>query len=149
MQESYHSVVNPLPRLIAMIGKAMFKSLTARMHQAGHHLNMEHWIVLVHLWQEDGQNQAKLGEIAGRHKTAVTRAIDNLEELNLVLRVPDQQDKRNKRIYLTKAGKELEHELMPIAIDTQTEAFMGIPKKDLEGCQEVLQLILENLKPYL
>ena len=135
--------------LIGMIGKAMAKSLTERMRNAGYEMNMEHWIVLVHLWQEDGQNQAKLGQIAGRHKTAVTRAIDNLEELNYVLRVPDQNDRRNKLIYLTKAGKELEATLMPMAQETHREALADIPEEELAQCQGILRRILTNVKQHL
>lgn len=132
-----------------MIGKAMAKSLTERMHQAGYELNMEHWIVLVHLWEEDGQNQSRLGETAGRHKTAVTRAIDNLEDMNLVVRVPHQQDRRNKLIYLTKSGKELKRQLLPLAMATHEEAMKGISHDELRACQITLSKILENVRSYL
>lgn len=136
-------------RLIGMIGKAMSRSLTERIREAGFDLNMEDWIVLAHLWEQDGQNQARLGEIAGRHKTAVTRGIDHLEELNYVLRVPDQNDRRNKLIYLTNAGKELEDILKPIAEQTHQEALSGIPKADLDRLQSTLRRVLVNVRHHI
>lgn len=132
--------------LVGRTAKTLARTLTDRLRDAGHDLTMEHWIVLVHLWDEDGQNQAKLGEMAGRHKTAMTRAITNLEEHNFVLRVPDQNDRRNKLIYLTKSGKYLRDELMPIASDVMAEALQDIPSDALEQCHQVLRRVLANLK---
>lgn len=136
-------------KLIGMIGKAMSRSLTDRIREAGFDLNMEDWIVLAHLWQKDGQNQASLGEIAGRHKTAVTRGIDHLEELNYVLRVPDQTDRRNKLIYLTNAGKALEESLRPIAEEMHKEALKGIPQSDLDRLHSTLRRVLVNVRHHI
>lgn len=136
-------------RLMGMIGRAMAKALTDSIRESGYNLNMEEWIVLVHLWEQDGQNQARLGEFAGRHKTAVTRAIDNLEELNYVLRVPDQTDRRNKLIYLTNAGKDLEEALRPLAEQIHQEALMGIPDQEIMSFQKTLRKILVNTRHHI
>ncbi len=150
MENNPHSQSAPfLGRLIGMIGRAMSRSFTERMRAGGHEMSMEEWIVMVHLWEIDGQNQARLGEYAGQHKTAMTRAIDRLEELNYVLRVPDQTDRRNKLIYLTNAGKELRDELLPIADDVQEEALSSISPADIQKCRKVLQKILVNIRHYL
>ena len=138
-----------LGRMIGMIGRAMSKSLTERIRQEGYDLTMEEWVVLVHLWHQDGQNQAQLGAVAGRHKTAVTRAIDHLEELNFVVRVPDQNDRRNKLIYLTRAGKEMKTTLMPLAVQTEREALSGILPADLMRCRGVLEKILSNIRHHI
>ena len=82
--------------------------------------------VLVHLWIEDGQNQKTLCEIAGRHKTTITRTIDSLEEMNYVVRIPDQADKRHKLIYLTHKGKAEKEALIAQMLKTIAEATEGI-----------------------
>ncbi len=136
-------------RLMGMIGRAMSKALTDSIREAGYDLNMEEWIVLVHLWEQDGQNQAKLGEFAGRHKTAVTRAIDHLEELNYVLRVPDQNDRRNKLIYLTNVGKEMENVLRPLSEKIHHEALNGISDQEIMTLQRTLRKILVNTRHHI
>lgn len=134
---------------MGMIGRAMSKALTDSIREAGYDLNMEDWIVLVHLWEQDGQNQARLGQFAGRHKTAVTRAIDHLEELNYVLRVPDQTDRRNKLIYLTNAGKELEEALCPLAEQIHQEALAGISEQEIAMLHKTLRKILVNTRHHI
>lgn len=147
MRSPDSTLAKPLfARLMGMVGRAMSKALTDNIREAGYDLNMEEWIVLVHLWEQDGQNQAKLGKFSGRHKTAVTRAIDHLEELNYVLRVPDQNDRRNKLIYLTKAGKELEEILKPKAEKIHKEALNGISSQEISTFQQTLHKILVNTR---
>ncbi|MEM9984772.1 MAG: MarR family transcriptional regulator [Bacteroidota bacterium] len=137
---------NSMGRLMGQIGKAMTKSINARFKELGIPINLDQWIVLVHLWQEDGQNQAQLGETAGHNKTTVTRAIDTLEKRNLVLRIPDKQDRRNKLIYLTNQGKDMQDKLTPIALEIHTQAVKGISDSDLETCKSVLRRMYQNLK---
>lgn len=138
-----------LGSLIGQAGKAMSKAIQAKFREAGIDINLDQWIVLMHLWEEDGQNQAKLGETAGHHKTTVTRAIDSLEQMNMVLRVPDKNDRRNKLIYLTHQGKEIRAQLMSPANKVQKEAVEGIPPSDLSICKVVLNQIFQNLKHYI
>lgn len=132
----------------AVIGKAaksMAKTLARKMKEAGHDLNIDHFVVLVHLWHEDGQVQQKLGESAGKDKTSVTRAIDTLEKKNFVLRVVDQTDRRNKRVYLTHSGRELKSLLQCPMRETVDKATEGITDEDLKICSEVLRKIIYNL----
>lgn len=135
--------------LMGQAGKAMSRALIERFRQTGIDISLDQWIVLMHLWQEDGQNQARLGETAGHSKTTVTRAIDSMEKKSLVLRIPDQNDRRNKLIYLTHQGKDMQRSLMPSALRVQREAEAGISPEDLEVCKGVLRKIFQNLKHYI
>ncbi len=137
---------NSMGRLMGQVGKAMAKSINERFKSRGIPINLDQWIVLLHLWQEDGQNQAQLGEEAGHNKTTVTRAIDSLEKRNLVLRITDKQDRRNKLIYLTNQGKNMQDQLIPIALDIHQQAVQGISDTDLETCKNVLRKMYQNLK---
>lgn len=132
--------------LIGKTADRMASRLTSKFRQAGYNISIAHWIVLSHLWQEDGRNQQELGGMTDRHKTAITRAVNWLEERSFVVRVPDNQDRRNKLIYLTHKGKKLKEELFPFAIETIEEAVAGIPKEKLEACKSVLHKIFKNLE---
>lgn len=132
----------------AAIGKAhkmMFRSINRRFKEAGLDIHAEHFIVLIHLWEQDGQNQQWLGEEAGRDKTSVTRAINGLEKRNMVLRVPDKQDKRHNLIYLTQLGKDLKQTIMPIMEELRNMAEVDIDEKELQICMKVLSKVYDNM----
>lgn len=134
-----------------LVGKTagiMAHAMTERFRQAGYDISIEHWIVLVHLWRSDGRNQQELAGMAGRHKTAITRAINWLEERDFVVRIPDKADRRNNLIYLTFTGKKLKDVLYPCAFATIEEATRGVSSEDLEHCKSVLRMIQENLLKY-
>ena len=132
---------------MARAGKAMHAALNHRFKTSGIDLSLDQWVVLLHLWVEDGQNQAALGETAGRNKTTVTRAIDGLERKNLVVRVLDKDDRRNKLIYLTQGGREMQGHTLPHAQAVEKQALAGIPLEKIIVFQEVLMSIAQNLEP--
>ena len=123
----------------------MFKSINRRFKEAGLDLHAEHFIVLIHLWEQDGQNQQWLGEEAGKDKTSVTRAINGLEKRNMVLRVPDKQDKRHNLIYLTPLGKDLKSTIMPIMEGLIQQALSDVDQAELQTCMKVLGKVYANL----
>ncbi len=131
--------------LVGRAAKVIGKALNHHLAETDLDISLEHFIVLCHLYEEDGQTQQQLGNIAGKDKTSVTRAINGLESKNLVLRVPDQLDKRIKRIYLTNKGKDIREQLKGPAQKTIHLATRNIPKEDLDICGKVLEQIYDNL----
>src|SRR3982074_2841293 len=73
-------------------------------------ITIEQWSVLYHLWKEDGLSQQQLCEATFRDKPSITRLVDNLEKLNLVKRVPSDNDRRINLIYLTGGAQKLKEE---------------------------------------
>jgi len=146
-QQESHFTPHMIGGFMARAGKAMHAALQHRFKQAGIDLSLDQWVVLMHLWVEDGQNQAALGETAGRNKTTVTRAIDGLERKNFVVRVLDKDDRRNKLIYLTQGGKEMEQRTLPHAQAVEKQALAGISEEKIALYKEVLMEITKNLQP--
>ena len=108
-------------------------------------LQPTHMGVLVDLWMQDGVRQQDLAVSTIKDKGTITRTLNFLEQENLVVRVPDRTDKRNKRIYLTHMGKELKHQLLPYARDAIGGATAGICEHDLRICKDVLAKVYKNL----
>lgn len=148
MQESYQPE-RSLGSIMGRVGRAMERAMSDRFRNAGLSLGLEHFIVLIHLGVEDGQSQQQLGEEAGRHKTSVTRAIDWLEKQNMVVRVPDQKDRRHKRVYLTNLGREMIETLKIHGQEQMQEAKKGIDPAEMEVCKKVLLQVYDNLKHYI
>lgn len=145
MADHSFDIENSLGSLIGRTAKLMGRLLEANFRKAGHNLSLEHWLVLVHLWQQDGRSQSELGWECGRTKTTITRAVDALEQQNYVLRVTDRTDRRNKLIYLTHQGKQLQDELLPVAQESLVEATRGIPPDEVERGKCMLRKLFNNL----
>ena len=71
--------------------------------------------------------------------------VDGLEKRNLVFRMKDKKDRRQKQVYLTPKGKAMEQNLMPLGLSNIKHAQAGISSKELEVCKEVLLKIFKNL----
>jgi DNA-binding MarR family transcriptional regulator len=72
--------------------------------------------------------------------------VDNLEKLQLVKRVPSDNDRRINLIYLTRQAQKLQEETMELAEATLNEALEGVPLDRIEICKEVLQVVYDNLR---
>jgi DNA-binding MarR family transcriptional regulator len=125
---------------------AIARRLQKKLNQAGLNMTIEQWSVLYHLWKEDGKSQQELCHATFRDKPSITRLVDNLEKLNLVKRVPAENDRRINLIYLTKQALKLQEQTMELAEETLNEALTGVATEQVNLCKEVLQRVYDNLK---
>ncbi len=132
-------------RLIGMAGRSVRSSLDQNLTKAGHDISAVHMLLLGYLCENEGVNQQTLTEYMFRDKTATTRWIDFLETKDLVVRVPDKTDRRQKMIYLTKKGRGMVGELIQIVRKTENDALQGIEPQKVATCKEVLKQVRGNL----
>jgi len=114
----------------------------------GHGLELtpEQWIVLVQLWQKDGQSQSALSELTLRDRPTMSRILDTMEKSGLVERVVDAQDARTRLVRLTRRGRTLEEKLVPIARQLVARLEQGVSESDLETTHRTLSRMLGNLR---
>jgi len=112
----------------------------------GLELTPEQWIVLVQLWQKDGQSQSALSELTLRDKPTMSRILDTMEKGGLVERVVDEHDARSRRVVLTARGRGLQSELVPLARKLVARLEAGISERDLETTHRTLSRMLANLR---
>ena len=125
----------------------MTERFVQNVFNSGLDISMDQWMILGPIWQLESPSQKELGEICFRDKPSITRIIDSLEKKSLVVRVPDQIDHRIKRVVLTKAGKQLFYDVLPIMEKTREEARGNIPEEEIQIFKNVLSKIIKNLKP--
>ena len=134
---------------LGMLIRSAHNSMTERFVQnvfnSGLDISMDQWMVLGPIWQLESPSQKDLGEICLRDKPTITRIIDSLEDKSLVVRVSDQIDHRIKRVVLTKAGKQLFYDVLPIMEKTREEVRGEIPDEEIEIFKNVLSKIIKNL----
>jgi DNA-binding MarR family transcriptional regulator len=109
----------------------------------------EQFDILLHLWDTDGQHQQKLAEVLYRDKTTMTRAINSLEALNLVKRISNKNDKRQRLVYLSKPGKKIAKELTSLAQVILLKTQKGIDPAELTISKNVLRKFIETLSKEL
>ena len=72
------------------------------------------------------------------HKTRVSRAIAELEARDLIERASNEQDRREREVRLTKAGRRVYAELVPLALERQRSLLACLAPGQLPGFLEGL-----------
>ena len=134
-----------LGMLIRTAHNSMTERFVRNVMNSGLNISMDRWMILGPLWQLQSPSQKELGEICLKNKPSISRIIDSLEKKSLVVRVSDQIDHRIKRVVLTKAGKQLFYDVLPIMEKTREEVRGKIPEEEIEVFKNVLSKIIENL----
>jgi len=134
-----------LATLLNKTTRALSTRLQALFTASGLDVTSEQWMILLLLWQEDGQSPYQLAEIIGKDRAAITRLIDGLERRGLAVRMNDKTDGRQKRVYLSSQGRAMEKKLVPLGLSNIKHAQSGISSKDLVKCKEVLRKVFKNL----
>src|SRR5690606_26631425 len=109
-------------------------------------ITAEQWSVLFQLWEKEGLSQQEIANKTFKDKPSITRLLNNMEKLNLVVRVPHQSDKRTNLIYLTQKGKDLKKRSIKQADITLQEALKDVSEENVQICYATLQKVFENLK---
>lgn len=112
---------------------------------APYEVNPEQWAILVRLWERDDRSPAELADVTFRDRASVTRMIDGLVRAGYVLRAEDPDDGRRQRIVLTRAGRELEKELVPRVRAFVAQLLRGISASDLQTTLATLRRLYQNL----
>ena len=145
MKKTTYNIEESLGYIVGRAGRALANRLNQNFEKAGYNVTCEQWAVLMNLWQKNGQSQKDLSGQTCKDKTSITRLIDGMEKRNLVVRIPDKKDARQKFIYLTNKGEELQQELLQLVKKTLTEAQEGIKDSELKICKDVLRRVGRNL----
>jgi DNA-binding MarR family transcriptional regulator len=144
MSQAVKFPVNSLVFLTNRVGRLLANEIRKRTALDELGLSAQHMGILVDLWVKEGVRQQDLAVSNIKDKGTIARALQSLEAANIVVRIPDQEDKRNKLIYLTHRGRSLREELLPEAQQTVQEATEGIPEEDLAICKRVLSQIYQK-----
>lgn len=105
--------------------------------------------ILADLWNKDGVKQQDLAISIVKDKATIARALELMEKQNIIVRIVDEKDKRNKKIFLTHKGMHLQHKLMNMDKTINSEATKSLTKEEIETSKKVLKKMYQNLKETL
>ena len=128
------------------VSAAINRKLVLNFKQNSIDLTPEQWTVLIYLWKKDGVTQQELCNATYKDKPSMTRLIDNMERMNLVVRISSKEDRRINLIHLTQHGRRMGEKSRYITNKTLKEALRGLTVEELRISQDVLRKVFENTK---
>lgn len=146
-QFTEHGVVvdNAIGFWIHRVYQATRNEMFRRFREHGEEVTPEQWAVLIRLWERDGRTQSDLSDATFRDRPTMSRIVDGMEERGFVQRRIDKDDGRIRLIHLTKKGRELERELVPVVRALVGEMVEGIDDRALVTTRTTLRKMFENL----
>lgn len=106
-------------------------------------LTYPQYLVMLALWEEDGQAVKAIGERLGLDSGTLSPLLKRLEQAGLLERLRDKQDERQVRIVLTEKGKALSREAAGVM--QSIGAATGCSLEEMEGLRDGLQEIKDRL----
>ncbi|MDD2492048.1 MAG: MarR family transcriptional regulator, partial [Bacteroidales bacterium] len=123
--------------LTGQLSTSLNRHLNRKFRAAELELTTDQWLVLMCLWNRDGQTQQSLSDQTSKDKTSITRLLDTLSKHSLIERHSDPTDRRINKIHPTNKGREMEDLAMQIVKESFEKAVSGISSKELLSAKEV------------
>ncbi|HEX6551487.1 MAG TPA: MarR family transcriptional regulator [Ktedonobacteraceae bacterium] len=129
--------------VLTSVSRAVKAHLESRLLAHGVYAGQQ--FILESLWREDGLTPGELAQRIGVETPTVTRATQRMEAAGLVRRVPDQEDARLVRVYLTERGREVQG-LLPTLLRAATdEVLAGLTQEERVELVRLLKHVQQNL----
>lgn len=102
--------------------------------------------VLKSLYHNNGVNQQELANLTYKDKSSLSYLLNNLEKRNLISRTEDKNDKRNKIISLTSAGRELHTVIVSSVEEIYSKIEENFNKEHVEVCINYMEELNDVIK---
>ena len=132
-----------IAHVIKDVTHIMVRSLQKKLND--YDVPFSHWAILRILWKQDGMSQRELSTKAGVMEPTTANIVQQMEVKGHITRRYLGSNKRKRHVFLTKQGKHLEHQLVPLAEDVNKIATRGISKKELKLFRSTMIKMIKNL----
>ena len=129
----------PLPPLLMAAKGALIAELVVRLDEAGHGAIREGHGCVFGFVESEGSRLTYLAERAGLTKQAVGEAVDDLQRLGYVERIPDPTDGRAKLVRLTEKGEEVRQLGRETFADIEARWAKQVGEERWENLRETLE----------
>lgn len=107
-------------------------------------LTYPQYLVLLVLWEQDGQTVSQIGEKLNLDSGTLTPLLKRMEQKLLIVRTRSSEDERSVNITLTPQGKELRDQAA--ALPKQLVETMKVSVEELMQLKRIIDHILSNLE---
>jgi DNA-binding MarR family transcriptional regulator len=136
-QQSLGYQVNHLARLLA-------QALAARIAPYG--VVPGQFAQLLALFEQDGLTQRELCDRVQIEQATMAKTLQRMQRDGLVSVVPDPEDRRRIRVYVTDRAREIEADLVAAARSVNASATDGLTEADAVGYLDLTARLIHNLE---
>ena len=120
MPQSKLTLSEFLPYQLSITSNAV-SDLIARSYRGRFGLKIPEWRVMAVLGERPSATQRELVTLTQMDKVTVNRASKELVDRGLIARAPNESDGRSHHLALTDVGRELYHQIVPLALSVEAE----------------------------
>jgi DNA-binding MarR family transcriptional regulator len=121
------------------------KMIQVKLKEAGISISFEVLEIMKTLRHQDGLNQQDLADVLFKDKSSMTYLIDNMVKAGLAMRKEDEDDRRNKLIFLTDEAHQLIEQITPMARHCYLAMASGITDQDIKAGIQMLAKMNNSL----
>ncbi len=130
---------------VTHLSRAWRAALDRRLADLG--LSQARWLVLLHVARaKELPTQGELAASVGVENPTLARLLDALAAQHLIERQIDPEDRRVKKIALTRTALALIEKIEAIATQLRHEIFADISEQEIQQCQAIHARMLANLE---
>jgi MarR family transcriptional regulator, organic hydroperoxide resistance regulator len=128
---------------LAQACRAHRSAVDSELRAIGLHVGQE--MILVRLWENEGQTQSELAEQLAVEPPTITRMIQRMEHDSLLVRHPDAEDARVQRVCLTAKGRALREQVEQIWAKIEDAMVVGLTQEERMLLRRLLIQVRNNL----
>ncbi len=102
-------------------------------------LSVQEWRTIATIGDKDALAQRDIVKLTRMDKVSVNRAVRQLVERELLIRVPHPGDGRSHRLALTKAGRTLYENVVPHALEIERQVLRTLSRTEREQLWHLLE----------
>ncbi|SHK71391.1 MarR family winged helix-turn-helix transcriptional regulator [Chryseobacterium polytrichastri] len=122
------------------------QKIQAKINEYDPDLSFELIEILGLLRRNNGINQQEISSKVSKDKSSITYLINSLVKRELVERVENTTDRRNKQIFLTVKGNEIVETVYPWALELYKKAADDLNENDINNALLLVKKMTANLE---
>jgi len=129
---------NFLPYQLSLLTNTISQGM-ARSYRSQHEISVTEWRTIAVLGRFPGLTASEVVARTAMDKVAISRAVKNLIQNKLLLRVTDRKDRRKRRLYISPGpGQKVLEEVVPLAREYEKDLLQSLNSDEL---QTLIQII--------
>jgi DNA-binding MarR family transcriptional regulator len=135
----------PFSNLFREIGWKLKGSADARLNELDLNSQQGRMIGYIYEHQDEGVIQKDLAEVFNRRGASITSMLQGLEKKGYIQRVTQENDERQKRIYVLDKGARLVEEFNQMFAEVEDSITASLSPEEAEILQSLLARVSKNL----
>ena len=141
MTKYKHSLQDDVGYWLNRLRMKVHVSFEEKLAKAG--ISIPQWCILISLYNNDASNIMELASFIEVDKGSISRVVDKLEAMQLVIRKPGK-DRRSSIVCLSKTGESLTPKLAKLAELNEEEFFSCLSKAENTALKSILKKLLQH-----